>query len=287
MFYTNRAIVCFDILCRLNGDGAGGHIAGHVDVAELARACDHAIFFGIMDVSVAYDPYKLLNIFQIALAGSGRFRGLRAAQNMVLRGGIRRSPFSVAPYQIDFCPILTRHAVVGNVRSRRDANSGVELVHVGAEAIDDDLTAVIALMNGERAVSIHLRVRGVENVIHALQIEAMLEQPAEGPARLVVAMDISARKRAENALRTSEQMLARSQQIAHVGHWMWNLASNRIESSEEMQRIFGISSDLYIGDMESLLAQDIHPADLESVLAQLKEFLEVGMMRESSSVRLT
>lgn len=100
------------------------------------------------------------------------------------------------------------------------------------------------------------------------------------PARLVVAMDISARKRAENALRTSEQMLARSQQIAHVGHWMWNLASNRIESSEEMQRIFGISSDLYIGDMESLLAQDIHPADLESVLAQLKEFLEVGMMRE-------
>lgn len=33
-------------------------------------------------------------------------------------------------------------------------------------------------MNGERAVSIHLRVRGVENVIHALQIEAMLEQLA-------------------------------------------------------------------------------------------------------------
>ena len=105
-----------------------------------------------MDVSVAYNPYKLLNIFQIALTGSGGFYGLQAAQNMVLRGSIRRSPFSVAPYQIDFCPILTRHAVVGNVRSRRDANSGVELVHVGAEAIDDDLTAVIALINGERAV---------------------------------------------------------------------------------------------------------------------------------------
>ena len=152
VFYTNRAIVCFDILCRPNGDGAGGHIAGHVDAAKLARACNHAIFFGIMDVSVAYNPYKLLNIFQIALTGSGGFYGLQAAQNMVLRGSIRRSPFSVAPYQIDFCPILTRHAVVGNVRSRRDANSGVELAHVGAEAIDDDLTAVIALMNGERAV---------------------------------------------------------------------------------------------------------------------------------------
>ena len=153
VFYTNRAIVCFDILCRPNGDGAGGHIAGHVDAAKLARACNHAIFFGIMDVSVAYNPYKLLNIFQIALTGSGGFYGLQAAQNMVLRGSIRRSPFSVAPYQIDFCPILTRHAVVGNVRSRRDANSGVELAHVGAEAIDDDLTAaVIALINGERAV---------------------------------------------------------------------------------------------------------------------------------------
>ena len=60
VFYTNRAIVCFDILCRPNGDGAGGHIAGHVDAAKLARACNHAIFFGIMDVSVAYNPYKLL-----------------------------------------------------------------------------------------------------------------------------------------------------------------------------------------------------------------------------------
>ena len=71
---------------------------------------------------------------------------------MALRGSIRRSPVSVAPYQIDFCPILTRHAVVGNVRSRRDVNSVVELAHVGVEVIDDDLTAVLVLTNGERAV---------------------------------------------------------------------------------------------------------------------------------------
>lgn len=131
--------------------GQVGTSPGHVDVAELARACDHAIFFDFMDVSVAYDPYKLLNIFQIALTGDGGVRGLQAALNMVLRGSIRRSPFSVAPYQIDFCPILTRHAVVGNVRSRRDANSGVELVHVGLKLLMTTSQRLLLLINGERA----------------------------------------------------------------------------------------------------------------------------------------
>lgn len=116
--------------------------------------------------------------------------------------------------------------------------------------------------------------------IFSVEVTSHRLEFAGRPARLVVAMDISARKRAENALRTSEQMLARSQQIAHVGHWRWDLDSNRIESSEEMQRIFGISSKLYIGDMESLLAQDIHPEDLEDALAQLQEFMEAGLMRE-------
>ena len=38
------------------------------------------------------------------------------------------------------------------MRSRRDVNSGVERVHVGAEVIDDDLTVVLVMINGERAV---------------------------------------------------------------------------------------------------------------------------------------
>ena len=100
----------------------------------------------------AIDGHSFVRINEPILGGRGGFRGLQVAHDMALRGSIRRSPVSVAPYQIDFCPILTRHAVVGNVRSRRDVNSVVELAHVGVEVIDDDLTAVLVLTNGERAV---------------------------------------------------------------------------------------------------------------------------------------
>ena len=63
---------------------------------------------------------------------------------------------------------------------------------------------------------------------------------------LVVAAAISERKRAEEAARTEalrsaahEARLEEAQRVAHVGSWEWDLASGRIEWSNEMFRIYG------------------------------------------------
>jgi PAS domain S-box-containing protein len=51
--------------------------------------------------------------------------------------------------------------------------------------------------------------------------------------------DISERKRAEAALRESEERLKMAERIAHMGNWRWDLKTNRITWSEEIYRIFG------------------------------------------------
>ena len=82
---------------------------------------------------------------------------------------------------------------------------------------------------------------------------------------LVMAMDITARKQAEDQLRESEYSLKRSQAVAHVGDWSWDTQSNQVTWSDEMHRIFGINPEAFNGDLNDIIAKAIHPDDREKV----------------------
>lgn len=71
-------------------------------------------------------------------------------------------------------------------------------------------------------------------------------------------LDVTERKRAEELLRTS---LERSEDLAHVGHWTWRSADDRLEASREVYRIFGLE----LGTVPGLaaLARAVHPEDRE------------------------
>jgi len=58
-------------------------------------------------------------------------------------------------------------------------------------------------------------------------------------ARLIVANDVTERKRAEDRLRKSEADLAEAQHLAKVGSWTYDVATQRITWSDETCRIFG------------------------------------------------
>ena len=51
--------------------------------------------------------------------------------------------------------------------------------------------------------------------------------------------DISHLRRAEKALRQSQQKLAEAQRIGRMGNWEWNISDDTFDWSEEMWRIFG------------------------------------------------
>lgn len=71
-----------------------------------------------------------------------------------------------------------------------------------------------------------------------------------------VARDITGRKKAEEALREKERSLSESQRIAHIGSWAYDLKvpAARIVWSDELYRLYGVSSDTFVPTMESLLS---------------------------------
>lgn len=84
-------------------------------------------------------------------------------------------------------------------------------------------------------------------------------------ARFVMAQDITERKRAEDALRSSEANLRKAQRVANVGNWVWHIPSNQVEWSDQMYQIFGIDKNSFSGSLTDVIAQAIHPEDREAV----------------------
>ena len=74
-------------------------------------------------------------------------------------------------------------------------------------------------------------------------------------------VDISERRRAEEALRRSESYLAQAQKLAHIGSWAWEVAGRTaLYLSDEWYRIYGFDPKDGMPTWEERL-QEIHPED--------------------------
>jgi PAS domain S-box-containing protein len=85
------------------------------------------------------------------------------------------------------------------------------------------------------------------------------------PAVIAVAFDITKRKKAEKALRKSQYILSKAQEISHVGNWAWNLKTGRMSWSDEGFRIFGYKPGEIEPSLEWLISR-VHPDDREMVI---------------------
>jgi PAS domain S-box-containing protein len=79
-------------------------------------------------------------------------------------------------------------------------------------------------------------------------------------------MDVTERKRAEEALRRSEAYLAEAQRLTHTGSWACDLVTREMRhSSEEHSRLYGFDPEKEIPSFEEFV-QRIHPEDRPRVI---------------------
>ncbi len=92
------------------------------------------------------------------------------------------------------------------------------------------------------------------------------------PAIQSTVINITDRKKAEAQLRRSEASLAEAQRIALLGSWHWNVATNKLEWSDVVYRIFAIQPEQFDGTYEAFLGL-VHPDDRKMVTESLNKAL--------------
>jgi len=98
-------------------------------------------------------------------------------------------------------------------------------------------------------------VKHVNVVAHALNTES------DGIEFVGAVMDVSDRKRAEEALRRSEAYLTEAQRLTHTGSWVWRVANREASHlSEEWYRIYGVDPEEGMPSWEERLRR-VHPQD--------------------------
>jgi diguanylate cyclase (GGDEF)-like protein/PAS domain S-box-containing protein len=102
---------------------------------------------------------------------------------------------------------------------------------------------------------------------------ALLENLAADISHSIAALRTEEhRQLAEAALRRSESILDRAQQIAHTGSWEWDLNTHAVYWTGQMYRVFGYEPGEMTPSKDAIIART-HPEDRERVTASLRALI--------------
>ena len=86
--------------------------------------------------------------------------------------------------------------------------------------------------------------------------------------------NITEKEKKEKKLEEYADLLKLAQSIAHLGSWKWNLYTDKIEWSDEIEQIFGFDNHELNYDILTILKKIVHPEDKKIALDAYYSFLE-------------
>jgi len=86
--------------------------------------------------------------------------------------------------------------------------------------------------------------------------------------------DITKQKKSEESLREREELLNRSQEMASVGSFVWDLRNSSLTWSRNMYTLHGTTESSFTGDLVDLSSQIMHPDDIERVQDEIHQMLK-------------
>lgn len=100
--------------------------------------------------------------------------------------------------------------------------------------------------------------------------------------------DVTERKEKDEQLRRSEARLREAQQIANLGHWVWDMQTGELAWSDEVYRIFGCEPGSFEPTYERFLEM-VHPDDRTHVEREVQDpnyHVEHRIIRPGGEVRV-
>ncbi len=91
----------------------------------------------------------------------------------------------------------------------------------------------------------------------------------------VYALDITSRKRAEAALKRSEERYALAQRAANIGSWDWDIRTGALYWSERIEPMFGFGRGEFGASYDAFL-ECVHPQDRQYVIESINVCVKYG-----------
>ena len=152
------------------------------------------------------------------------------------------------------------------------------------------------LQTGERSgFQAETRLRRPDGRVAVALVSATLMRNPRGEPLYYVCQffDLTRRNEAQERLAANEAKLAEAQQLARLGSWEWEIATDTVVWSDELYRIYGVRPDRFPGSYGSYLDK-VHPDDrarvarvIETAVAERRSWsLDYRVNRPDGEIRM-
>jgi len=156
---------------------------------------------------------------------------------------------------------------------------GKTAVELGWSSAEDRAYLKREIKAHGRITNVELNMRTKDGLVITCLYNGELIEINGKPCLLALSQDITERRRVQNALRESEDLMLEAQRVARLGHYQMDIQNRTWESSSVLDEIFGIDKDAH-PDI-NIWTSVIHPDQRAEVV---KYFTDAALNRRQAFV---